>query len=79
MCIRDSTYIPLANRATFEHWLAASQSEHGCWHEGAVEEGSLCAAFMLPSYLITNYEITALRRLLARGSDAGLALSLIHI
>ena len=67
------TYIPLANRATFEHWLSASQSEHGCWHEGAVEEGSLCAAFMLPSYLITNYEITALRRLLARGSDAGLA------
>ena len=38
-----------------------------------MEEGSLCTTFVLPSYLVTNYEITALRRLLARGSDAGLA------
>ena len=67
------TYVPLASRAAFDHWLVASESAHGRWHDGAVEEGSLCATFVLPSYLVTNNELTALRRLLARGSDTGLA------
>ncbi|MBB1089306.1 hypothetical protein H4F99_12535 [Lysobacter sp. SG-8] len=67
------THVPLVNRVTFEHWLVASESVHGRWHGGVVEEGSLCATFVLPSYLVTNNELTGLRRLLARGGDPRLA------
>ena len=66
------TSVPLTDRATFEQWLVVSESDHGRRHDGAVEEGSLCASFVLPSYLFTNNELTALRRLLARGSNPGL-------
>lgn len=67
------THVPLPNRAIFDRWLAGSESIHGRWHDGSVEEGSLCTTFAFPSYLVTNNELTALRRLLARGSNPGLA------
>lgn len=67
------TYVPLVDRVAFEQWLARSEAAHGKWHDGAVEEGSSCATFGLASYLVTNNELTALRRLLARGSNPGLA------
>ena len=67
------TYVPLVDRVAFEQWLARSEAAHGKWHDGAVEEGSACATFGLASYLVTNNELIALRRLLARGSNPGLA------
>lgn len=67
------THVPLVERSAFEEWLAVSEAAHGKWHHGGVEEGSLCATFVLPSYLVTNNELAALRRLLARGGDLGLA------
>lgn len=67
------TAVPLANRSTFIQWLAASESAHGRWHDGRLEEANHGATFVLPSYLVTNNELTALRRLLARGSNPELA------
>lgn len=67
------TYVPLVDRVTFEQWLVNSEAAHGKWHGGAVEEDSACATFGLASYLVTNNELTALRRLLARGSNPSLA------
>ena len=67
------TYVPLVDRVSFEQWLARSEDAHGKWHEGGVEEGSTCATFVLASYMVTNNELVALRRLLARDSNPGLA------
>lgn len=67
------TNVPLPNRSAFEKWLNASEAMHGNWHKGSIQESRLCATFMLPSYLVTNNELTALRRLLSRQSKPGLA------
>jgi hypothetical protein len=64
------TYLPLVDRVAFEQWLARSEAAHGKWHDGAVEEGSACAIFGLASYLVTNNELIALRRLLRVGRDS---------
>lgn len=67
------THVPIATRAPIDAWLAASESAHGRWHGGEVEEGEHCSTLVLPSYLVTNNELTGLRRLLARGRDPELA------
>ena len=68
------TYVPLVNPEVFEQWLANSEAANGNWHGGGVEEGNGCTIFGLPSYFVTNSELIALRRLLARGnSNPGLA------
>lgn len=63
------TSVPMIDCESFGQWLSASENVHGHWHDGVVEEGRHCSIFTLPSYLVTNNELNALRRLLTRDSN----------
>ncbi|HUR39740.1 MAG TPA: hypothetical protein VM240_01080 [Verrucomicrobiae bacterium] len=63
------TAVPLVNLQRFRAWLARETSTPDAWKGAQVEETPLGPVFSFPSYLVTNNELTALRRLLARGTD----------
>lgn len=67
------THVPITDRENFERWLVKNESEHKRWHDSNLEEGNCCAVFSLPSYMLTNNELMALRRLLSRGTAPDLA------
>lgn len=63
------TAVPLAHRERFVTWLKRKSSTQGAWRGVQVEETPLGPVCGFPSYLVTNNELTALRRLLIRGPD----------
>ncbi|MFH1598814.1 MAG: hypothetical protein ABIH12_00915 [Pseudomonadota bacterium] len=53
--------------------MTSNDLEKGLWPESEVEEGTASTVFGFPSYLVTNNEVTALRKLLARHTEPDMA------
>jgi len=69
------THLPLVSRARFAKWLKLPNVKEFA-HRGSLEKGSGVDVFCVPSYLLTNNEIFALRKLLTR--DAAEEESVCH-
>lgn len=67
------THVPVPRPAAFAEWMTSNDLEKGLWPESEVEEGTASTVFGFPSYLVTNNEVTALRKLLARHTEPDMA------
>lgn len=72
------TIVPLTNPEKFDSWLKANDEMYGSWHEGIVEQGTQYSNFAFPSFLVTNGEIDALKRILDHGDTTSLACDHYH-